>query len=97
MTSTPFLAEFAFKLRNVICIIKVIPGVDFTNQFVQSANVPTHRVRCNQFHQQNFAQPYQYIQLGNTPNFYAVHSVLCTSKFSINILAQKLLIKQWLN
>ncbi len=42
----------------------------------------------------NYAQLYQYTQLEVTPNFYAVGSMPCTSKMSVNLLVQKLLTKQ---
>ena len=59
----------------------------------QSAIVLVHRAWCNQFHQQNFAQLYQYTQLEVTYNFYAEWSAKYASKFSINLLALKLLVK----
>ena len=47
-----------------------------------------------QFHQQNFARLYKCIELEVMTNFYTVCSVLCASKFSINLLVQKLLVKK---
>ena len=46
-----------------------------------------------QFHQQNCAQLYWYIELENLPSFYAVSFVPYTSKLGVNLLAQKLFIK----
>ena len=37
-----------------------------------------------QFHQQKYAQLYQFTHLEFTPNFYIVHSVLYDSKFRVN-------------
>ena len=67
-------------------------GVNFNNPLVKSTNVPAHRVWRNQFHQQNLAQLYKYTQLEFTPNSNSVRSVY-VSKFSINLLEQKLLLK----
>jgi hypothetical protein len=47
-----------------------------------------------QFHQQNYAQLHQYAQLENMLNFYA----LCPAVYaSIDLPAQKLLVKCWQN
>jgi hypothetical protein len=50
-----------------------------------------------QFHQQNYAQLNHYAQLENMLNFYTVSPKLCSSKISINLLAQKLCVKCWWN
>ncbi len=42
--------------------------------------------------QQNCSKLYHYTQLEVAPKFYVVHSMLCTRKISVNIMAQKLLI-----
>ena len=49
------------------------------------------------FHQQNYAQLYQYAQLEVMPNFYKVRFTPCASKISLNLLAQKPLIECWWN
>ena len=49
------------------------------------------------FHQQYYNQLFQFTQLEITPNFYAVRSTLWTSKISVNLLAQILLIDLWWN
>ena len=84
---------FAFGGKNVhLHIFSLKVGVNFTNP-----NVPAHKVCHNQFCQQNSAQLYQYTQLEVTSTFYALFSALYTSKFSVNPLAQKVLITWWWN
>ena len=68
-------------------------GFNFTNPLVQS----TQSVCRNQFHQQNFLQLYQYTQLEVMFNFYALISAPYTGELRVILLAQKLLIKWWLN
>ena len=50
-----------------------------------------------QFHKENWAQLNWCIGLENTPNFHTVCSAPYASKFSVNLLAQKLLVKWWWN
>jgi len=47
------------------------------------------------FHQRYFTQLYQYTQQEFISNFHAIHSMPCASKIILNLLAQKLLIKQY--
>ena len=70
-------------------LVKWIPGLNFTNLLAQSINVPTKRVWCNQFNQQNFNQLNKYTQLEVMPNLYALCSAPYTSKLSIILMSQK--------
>ncbi len=47
------------------------------------------------FHQRYFTQLYQDTQQEFIFNFHAIHSMPCASKIILNLLAQKLLIKQY--
>jgi len=64
-----------------------ITGVNFTNLLVLSANALEINILRRQsvfgtiqFHQQSYDQLYQNTQLEVTPNFYAIRSLLYTSK-----------------
>ena len=58
---TQFARKILFRLSNIRSPYTLKSyGVNFTNPLAQSAIAPANRVCCNQFHQQNFAQLYQY-------------------------------------
>ncbi len=67
------------------------------NNFINMLTSSFYACKCSGsqliFHQQYYAQLYQYTQLEVMPNFnFNFSSMLCTSKININLLAQKLLI-----
>ena len=81
-------------------LMKLTPGVNFTNLLALSANALVINIMRRQsffgaiqFHQQSYGQLYQNIQLEVMPNFCAVCSVPYTSKLGVKLLAQKLLKK----
>jgi len=66
---------------------KIPPGVNFINMLTLSFYACISSAAQLLFHL--FAQLSQYIQLEVTPNFYAVRTMPCPSKISINLLERK--------
>ncbi len=72
-------------------LMKSTPGVNFTNMLTCSFYARKYSDSQLLFDQQYYAQ--LYTQLEDIHNFYTVHSILSANKISVNLMAQKLLIK----
>ena len=75
--------------------------VNFNNPLAQSTNVSAQSIwrKKMPFHFTNKLHPtlYKCIELEDTPNFYTLCSAPYASKFNVNLLVQKLIIKWWWN
>jgi hypothetical protein len=88
--SSSSLIMFGFVIFGAkILLMKLTAGVNFINMLTRSLYLHICLGAQLLFHQQYYAQLYQYTQREGTPNFYIVQSMLCTGKIIKNLQVQK--------